>query len=273
MGDGVFVDNKLDIIMATHNNLGMTIRAVSALYENTNVDFRLTVVDDSVDMTPDYFRQLRVNNLQYIRPFDESYEVIPKKITHGNQIINIGLKHTTSPHVVYMGNSTIVEPNWLNMALALIQQNENLGLVGFKLLKPTGVIEHAGIYFAEGAPHHMNRGVGESSHSLTLIDDVDGHKLVGWALVLIRRKAIPRKGLEEGYYHGFRGYDDLDNCRQMVKNGWDIAYCGFGVAYHYALATRGEYSEKAAQEYEDNRVRFIKRWGEVKREQSPPNSV
>ena len=91
------MDNKIDIIMATHNNLGMTMRAVTALYENTNVDFRLTVVDDSVDMTPDYFRQLqrRVNNIQYIRPFDESYEVIPPKITHGNQIINIGLKPTT----------------------------------------------------------------------------------------------------------------------------------------------------------------------------------
>ncbi len=249
---------ELDIILATHNNLGMTIWCIEHLYRNTSIPFRLVVVDDSTDLTPTWLNWWRAQgheNIELIRPAEA--------LTCGNQIINIGLKNTDTEFVAYLGNSTHVQPEWLDAAWHIIHQHEKIGVIGFKLLKPSGVIEHAGICFTPEMPHHMNYGVGDPPHDFTHIKEIG---IVGWALVLLRRKAIPEGGLDEKTYYGFRGYDDLDNCLTMQKNGWQVLYSGLGCAVHHALSTRGDMSDKSMQEYEENRRRFTVKWGDVERQ-------
>jgi len=251
------VDEKeqVDIILGTHNHIELTAPCVVALYEYTEIPFRLTVVDDSTDgVTPIYFEKLqeKKGNIKYIRP--------RKKITSTNMVINIGLKNTDSEFVVFLGNSTIVEPKWLNAAWGVIHQHQDIGIIGFKEVYPQGHIEHAGIHFEPGMPHHTNFGVGEPAHRWTHIADVP---LVGGCLVLFRRLAVPVGGFDEDYYIGFRGYDDLDNCFQMHENGWRVVYCGLGTAIHRAQATQRADTEleQYAREYDENRFRFLARWG------------
>lgn len=249
---------ELDIILATHNNLGMTIWCIEHLYTNTSIPFKLTVIDDSTDLTPTWLHWWRAQgheNFNVVRP--------EEKITSGNQLINIGLKNTDSEYVVFLTNSTLVQPQWLDGAWGIMHQHEDIGVMGFKLLKPSGVTEHAGICFTPEMPHHMNYGVGDPPWYNTEIKELG---IVGWALVLLRRKAMPEGGLDEITYHGFRGYDDLDNCLTIQKAGWKIVYCGLGCAIHHALATRGDMSQKAMEEYEENRRRFTVKWGDVERQ-------
>ena len=245
----------LEIILATHNNYEMTAWCLKWLYAcTTETPFRLIVVDDSDDLTgamlEDYNK--RYGNLKVVRP--------EEKITNGNQIINAGLKATEGDIVCFMTNNTIVEPQWVCAAIDFMQGNENVGVMGFKLLKPGGAIEHAGIAFFPGMEHHVNYGVGEGANRHTYFRNIG---IVGWALVLLRRRAIPEGGLDEKTYHGFRGYDDIDNCLTIQQNGWQIIYCGMGSAIHYALDTRGKVlGENELKEIEENRVIFTKKWGE-----------
>jgi len=208
------------------------------------------VVDDSDDLTPQYIEWLNKEkqNIVYVRN---------ENITHGNQIINIGLEHCETPVVCYMGNSTFVEPDWLTVAFMLMEKEQDIGIVGFKLLYSTNIIEHAGMYWSPDMPHHMNFGVKEPSHRLTQVAEVPA---VGWALVLLRKAAFP-KPLDIQTFLGFRGYDDLDNCLEVTKRGWRIVYCGFGVAYHDAGATRYSNAENFARECEQNRQTFLNKWG------------
>src|SRR3990167_9276509 len=247
-------ENKIDIILATHNNLGTTIRCVETLYAHTPPSaFRLNIFDDSEDLTPDW--------LEWYEKQNPSYEI---NVTHsaepykeGNQIINEGIKSTTSPILVYMGNSTFVEPDWLPNPIKFITEMADIGLLGFKLLNPVGVIEHAGIWFNPDMPHHLNRGVGEPSHRYSFVDDIG---VVGWALVMFKRQAVARKGLLEGIYNPFCGCDDLDKCMVMRQNGWKIAYFGLSVAYHYALSTRGEFTPENDKKHWENIQTFKNRW-------------
>jgi len=253
--------DKIDIILATHNNLGLTIECVSALYSFTHMPFILHVIDDSDDLTPQYFEQLNreTGNVDYYRPSE--------KIEHGNQIINYGLERCSTDIVAYLGNSTIVEPEWLVAAHQIMKQEELVGLIGFKLLYQTGAIEHAGMWWTPEMPHHMNIGVGEAGHRHTFVREVE---LVGWALVLIKREAFPQP-LDTVGYIGFRGYDDVDNCMELrrrtkkLKNGeevnWKVIYCGLGAAYHKAGATRYRDDENYSLEHEYNRKSFLKKWG------------
>ena len=119
---------EIDIILTTHNHLGLTIECLDALYANTSVPFRLTIVDDSTDLTPTYIAHFKAEhpNIQFIRP--------KEKLTSANQIINIGLKNTSNPLVVNITNTTTVEPAWINYALIMMEQNSTIGIIGFKLL-------------------------------------------------------------------------------------------------------------------------------------------
>jgi len=227
-------------------------QCIDALYAHTNIPFNAIVVDDSTDLTPQYFAQLDKPNLTYFRP--------KVKLTECNQVINLALKKTRAPYVVYMGNSTQVEPRWLEPALQIMKQDSKIGLIGFKLIwESTGIIEHAGIDFQAGWPHHVNVGIYEPAHRHTVIRRMPA---VGFALVLMRREAV-KDGFETGNYIGFSGFDDVDNCFTLNKKGWEVVYCGLGCAYHQTMATRNtpEKEIELNEKSEENRFRFLARWG------------
>ena len=237
----------LDIILLTHNRLENTLQCIDALYGNTQVPFQITVIDDSTDLTPIYLSGLikERGNVRVVNP-----DVV---ISSANQAINIGLKQTQSNPVLFLCNSTFVEPDWLPLSLKLMENIEKVGLVGFKLLFPfTSVIIEAGDHVYPDTKR-VNMGRGLASHKYTHIRQVNA---IGWAAILINREALPKNGLEEDYYLGFVGVDDFDNCLEIKKRGWNIIYNGYGVVYHQL--GRSE-SNNWADVAENNR-RFIERW-------------
>ncbi len=241
----------LDIILLTHNKLENTTRCVTALYENTEEPFLLNVIDDSTDSTPAYFTSLQMEkgNVNYIRP-----DVVLKS---GNQAINIGLKLTHSDPVIFITNSSFVEPNWLPLALSLIRRDEKVGVVGFKLLFPeTNTIIEAGEIVRPNG-ERPNIGMYEPSHRHTYVREVHS---VGWACVLLRRAALPPEGLDENTYIGFRGMDDSDNCLEIKKRGYKILYNGYGCVYHKLSACQGGGTEQGQLEAAENYHRFVNKW-------------
>ena len=241
---------EIDIILTTHNRLELTINCVKALYEWTQFPFKLTVVDDSTDLTEEWFKlfQLDHHNVNYLH-FDEP-------LKSGGQIINIGLKNTKNEYVVNLNNSIEVEPLWLNGALDQIAGDPQIGVMGFKLLSKNGLISHAGLYIENKILYNI--GKLEVAHRYTFMNEMPA---IGWALSLFRRSAFPN-GVDEDYYIGFRGFDDVDWCYDLRNRGYKIMYCGFGAAYHNEGATRITRTEEFNADVRENTRRFFARWGE-----------
>jgi len=246
----------LDVILTTHNHLELTIKSVDCLYRYTDKLFRLTVVDDSTDETPIYLERLAKerNNVQVVRP--EEY------IRCTNHAINIGLANTDLPIICFMGNSISVEPNWLDAAYRLIQQRDNCGVVGFKILNPHGTIQSTGIVGVFDNGLMAVNGKDEAGHRCTYVSFVPA---IGGCLFLIKRKAIAtlKDGkMDDTTYHGFRGWDDLDMCLSVGKAGWDVLYCGYGSAYHIDSPTKKQGAEKNDfyKELEENQKIFLTKW-------------
>lgn len=241
----------IDIILLTHNHLENTTRCIEALYANTREVFKLTVIDDSTDETEAYFKRLIAegDEIKYVRP-----DVF---IRTGNQAFNIGVKLTQSDPFVFLTNSSFVEPEWLTVALGIMEQDPRIGLVGFKLLFPetNTIIEAGEIVLPDG--NRPNIGMHEPSHRYTHIREVHA---VGWACVLIRRAALPEDGVDESTYIGFRGADDTDNCLEMKRRGWKIIYNGCGSVYHKLSACLGGETEQGRLESAENYRRFIEKW-------------
>ncbi len=246
------MESPIDIILLTHNKLDNTTRCIEALYANTQVPFKLTVIDDSTDLTPSYFEWLNKErgNVNYVRP-----DVF---IRNANQAVNIGISLTQSDPFIFLCNSSFVEPDWLITALQIMQHDPKVGVVGFKLLFPdTNMIIEAGEIVMPDA-FRPNAGMYEPSHRYTHIREV---KAIGWACVLIRRAAIPEGGLDENVYPvGFRGPEDTDNCLEMKKRGWTIWYNGYGTVYHKLSQSQGGGSEQGRKEATECYKLFVKKW-------------
>lgn len=238
----------LSVIVPTHGRLDLTMRCINNLYANTKSPFELIIVDDSDEETPAYFNRIMkdIKNITFI------HSDIPYK--EGNQIFNIGLKAAKTPFVALVMNSVRVEPDWEIVALQLMKNDPKLGVVIFKCILPDRTIESAGIKMAKWLPCDIGRG--ETSHRLSTVYEVEAGQ---WAFALLRKDAV--YPLEEGVFNGFRGWDDIDNCFVVKKNGWKIVYCGLGVGYHEPRSTRGDDGETATRENAENGERFYKRWG------------
>lgn len=245
----------IDIIVPTHGRLDLTMKCVRAIYANTTSPFHLIVLDDTVDdgtedgLTQVYFERLQKkhDNITYIHS-DEPYKC-------GNQIFNEGLKHCKHEYVATIMNSVTVEADWELVATQFMNNNPNCGIIGFKTLLPTGAIESAGITMMGFTPMSIGR-------------DMPGHKLstmheciaVEWSFALHRKAAI-KGNLAEDLFHGFVGWDDIDNSFTVRSKGWEIYYCGLGVGVHEMRSTRGSDTPDTMVRNRENAETFYKRWG------------
>ena len=202
----------LDIMVPTHNNLHLNMKCIQTIYQHTTLPFHLIVHDDSTDgLTPLYIQKLitegvgpipKANNLTYIREFH----------LEGNQFFNESLRYCKTEYMATVMSSVRVEPEWELFALqTLMPQNPTIGTIGFKCLfggdtLNTGHIESAGIKMHKYLPTDMGRDL--PGHRQNGVYECDA---VQWAFALHRVKAL-KGNLEEGIFHGHKGWDDIDNC-------------------------------------------------------------
>ena len=249
MAEATSLGPVLDIMVPTHGHLELTITCLGALYQHTRSPFHLIIVDDSTDLTPLYLNQFckEHDNVTYI------HSEVPYKC--GNQFFNRALAHCKTAFMAMVMNSVRVEPLWEIPVLELLRNDPKIGVVGLKSLLPDGTIESAFIKFAKYLPCDIGRG--EPGHRYSLIHEVEA---VQWAFAVVRKEAA-LGNLDENTFHGFRGWDDIDNSLVLKKKGWKIIYCGASAGYHQPRATRGDNSQQAELENRENGVTFYKRWG------------
>ncbi len=250
------IKREIDIMIPTHGKMEHTIRCIKSIYKNTRLPFHLIVVDDSTpdmdedtDMTPQWMErwQAKHKNVTFIHS--------DKQFKCGNEFFNIGLRNCKTDLMATVMNSMTVEPEWEIVGTKLFENDPKVGVVGFKCLFPWNTIESAGIVMRGFTPQDI--GAHMPSHYLATVIELPA---VQWAFAMVRKKAA-EGNLDETIFHGFKGWDDIDNCFVLRKKGWKVMYCGLGVGYHTPRATRGDDSEQAAIDNHENAQCFYKRWG------------
>jgi GT2 family glycosyltransferase len=239
---------EFDVLLPTHNRLESSINCVNALYKNTTEhSFLLTVLDDSTDLTPEYFERLckEKDNIQFIHSDIEFYNWDKK--------FNLGLEKTDCPLVVLLGNSNLVEPGWISYGLELIKYNLDIGVVGFKTVSPNGLIENAGVTVCDDNVRCI--GKGEPGHRYSFTYEVDA---VGGNVCLYRRDALKQVPFNFSEYLPYSGHVDIDHCLSLKEKGWKVYYCGSGTVYH-TEGTREQFPDFLKNENECKKI-FQEKW-------------
>jgi N-acetylglucosaminyl-diphospho-decaprenol L-rhamnosyltransferase len=225
---------ELEVVIVSHGAEALLRRCLHSLQEHPIAagEMRVTVVDSgSPDGTPDMVarefpqvRLLRRGNIGF------------------SAANNLVLRESEAAAVLLLNPDTEVYAGTLDAALARLDADPGIGMVGVKLVTESGELDHAckrsfptplsalahftGIGRGEGA------GASLSQYRAThLGDDEPGEvDAVNGAFMLCRAEAVREVGLlDEGYWLYM---EDLDWCHRFWDAGWKVFYEPAGVALH-----------------------------------------
>ncbi len=225
----------------------LVVNCVRSIVErSTYENYEIVVVFD--ESTPAAvlreLREIAGDRLQPV-PFTGSFDFSAK--------VNLGAVRAGGEHLVLLNDDIeITTANWIERMVMYTAQ-EGIGAVGAKLLWGDGRIQHVGVDFEGGLPHHTYRGfAGEFrgyANSTLIARDCTA---VTAACLMSRRDVFERVG-------GLTGtlpvnFNDVDYCLKLRADGLRIVYDPDLVLYHFESSSR----DPVVEEWEIDRM--VDRW-------------
>jgi GT2 family glycosyltransferase len=213
---------KVTIVILTWNGLAYTKRCLETLRERTTFpDYEVVVVDNgSTDGTVEYLR-----SLPWVRLFENRVNL---GFVKGN---NRALAECGggSDFVLLNNDTEIIQPEWLSRLQATAYSAPEIGIVGARLRRPEGMLQHAGTYMPVETFWGQQIGAGERDINQFNADaEVEG---VVFACTYIKREVYERVGpLDEDYFSYF---EDSDYCLKARSHGFKIVCCGAATVIHH----------------------------------------
>lgn len=239
---------KITIIIVTWNGLEYTRRCLETLRANTKeTPYELIVADNgSTDGTLEYLESLpwitclrNGENLGFVR---------------GNNAA-IAAADENSDIVLLNNDTEIHQADWLEGLQATAYKSPRTGVVGCRLRRPHGMLQHAGSYMP---PTYWGQQIGAGEKDVNQYNRDRSVEGVVFACVYLRRDALNQiGGLDESYVSYF---EDSDYCLRARSAGFDVVCCGsVTVVHHENVSTRinGVSLEKV---YLKSQEAFRSRW-------------
>jgi O-antigen biosynthesis protein len=173
------------------------------------------------------------------------------------QKINELWRATATEQIVLINDDIVIESaGWLR-ALLTFSMQEDVGVVGARLLHPNGTIQHAGI---PGGLFDLcaHAWLGEPASAPTYQNWALVHR--EWSMVTGAVLAIRRSLLEivNGFDERFRlEFNDVDLSLRLRMLGYRNVYTPFAELIHFEKASRGELRPRGSE-----LALFLKRWNE-----------
>lgn len=219
---GQLDQKKVTIIILTWNGLNFTKRCLQTLRELTVFpDYKVVVVDNgSTDGTVEFLR-----SLQWIRLIENSENL---GFVKGN---NRALEQcgADSDFVLLNNDTEIIQTDWLAQLQATAYSEPEVGIVGARLRRPDGMLQHAGTYLPIESFWGQQIGAGEKDINQFNSDtEVEG---VVFACAYIKREVYDRVGpLDDDYFSYF---EDTDYCLKAKSHGFKVMCCGSATVVHH----------------------------------------
>ncbi|HEX9414175.1 MAG TPA: glycosyltransferase family 2 protein [Ktedonobacterales bacterium] len=226
---------QVSIIIPTKDNVKLVRPCLDSIRTRTSYhQFEIILVDTgSRDRdTLAYYDELagdeRVRIVQYTKPFNYS------------AANNFGAQHATGDLVLFLNNDIeVLEPDWLEELVRWAERPE-IGIVGAKLLYPSGLIQHAGVVIGmEGHASHIFWGSREDTGGIFgSVEWYRNYLAVTGACMIMRRQVFDEiGGFDEDYQLVF---SDVEICLRAVEKGYRNVYCPFARLTHHEGGSRGQ---------------------------------
>jgi GT2 family glycosyltransferase len=210
---------RVSIVIPSRDQADILSRCLESLDELTSYpDYEIILVDtgsaerDTYALYERWTAKPHFKLIHFREPFNFS------------KACNFGAAHATGQLLLFLNNDIeVLHDDWLHLMVQWFER-EGVGVVGPKLLYPSGKIQHAGVIVGLGAmAAHIFSG--SSEHISTIFGGADWYRnflAVTGACMLISQEAFEAVG---GFDEEFiLNYSDIDLCLRVHEAGYRIVY-------------------------------------------------
>ena len=223
----------LEVVVVSHGAEALLRRCLRSLEKHpASGATQVTVVDSgSPDATPDMVAR-EFPGVRLIRRDNIGFSAAN----------NLVLRQSEAEAVLLLNPDTEVYEGTLDAATARLRADEQVGMVGVKLITESGELDHAckrsfptplaALAHFTGIGRRGDASGALSQYRATHLGDEEPGEVdaVNGAFMLCRAEAVRQVGLlDEGYWLYM---EDLDWCRRFWQAGWKVFYEPAGVALH-----------------------------------------
>ena len=232
------------IIIPTYNNIEFTLKCVSSIFKNTSLfQIEIIIIDNaSTDRTLSWAQQLHKQGI---------IRLVSNPDNMGfSHACNQGALIAKGQSLIFLNNDTEVLPGWLQGMQNCFKSDQNIGIIGGKLLYPDNTIQHAGIAFDRQKVFHIYRHFHPAHPAVNKRREFQA---VTGACLFVRRDLFITLGMfDEEFKNGF---EDLDFCFRVRKNGLKVFYSPECSVIHHESKTPGRHAH-----HHQNAKLFTDRW-------------
>lgn len=244
-------DPEVSIVIPVYNKVELTLSCIRSIIDNTSeAEYEVLVADDgSTDATVSIGD--RVSNL-----------IVVKDGANRGFIRNCNnaAKHVRGKFILFLNNDTVVKKNWLKPMLDLMHSSDSIGIVGSKLIYPTGALQEAGgIIWMDGTSMNYGKGRNPNEPEYNYVREVD---YVSGASLLVRRNLFEQLGgFDELYAPAY--CEDSDLAFRVREAGFSVMYQPLSEVVHFEGMTHGRDGSSVVNRYQsENIVKFRNRWAD-----------
>ncbi|PID48141.1 MAG: hypothetical protein CR967_01250 [Proteobacteria bacterium] len=256
-----YVDPMVSIIIPAYNQAIFTYKAIESILQNANkISYEIIVIDDNSSEKDAIQIADKVRNIKYIR--------------NNNNLgflknCNKAVSFAEGKYLVFLNNDVIVLPNWLSSLLDVLENNNDVGLVGSKLIFADGILQEAGgIIWNDASGKNFGRGDDPKKSEYNYLREVD---YVSGASMAIRRDLfINIGGFDERFAPAY--YEDSDLAFTVRSLGLKVVYQPLSEIIHFEGVSHGTNVELGIKKHQViNRELFKKKWQHVLHAHAKPN--
>jgi GT2 family glycosyltransferase len=242
----------VSIVIPVYNEYRVTIHALQSILAcSDSTDYEVIIADDgSTDLTTTI--EERVAGLTVVRG-EENLRFV------GN--CNRGAEAAVGKYILFLNNDTAVTEGWLDKLVAVVEKDALVGIVGPKLVYPTGRLQEAGgIVWRDGSAWNYGRMDDPQKPEYNYLKTVD---YISGACLMIRG-ALWRElgGFDRRLMPAY--YEDTDIAFAVRELGYEVVYQPLSTVVHYEGVSNGlELDAGVKQHQVINQQKFLEKWQSV----------
>lgn len=239
------IDNEdlVSVIIPTKNGYDNIERCVSSIIEKTTYSNYEIIIADNGSTNTHMFELYQRFEQQLGHRFRVESIDIPFNFSRIN---NLAAQKAKGKYLLFLNDDTeVISKSWMTRMVSFAQLTR-IGVVGAKLIYPTGTIQHAGIVLGMGGvAGHIMAGFprGYVGYFGRLIENVNYYAVTA-ACCMVKASDFREVG---GFDEDLAvAYNDVDLCIRIHNNlGRDNIFANEVQLYHYESQTRGYDTEDA----------------------------
>ncbi len=248
----------ISIIVPVYNEIEQTIACLRSIaQQSVSVPYEVIIADDS-SPDPDHKYLADIDGARYFRN--------PENLGFLMNC-NTNAAHAKGKYIVFLNNDTLVGAGWLDALYQTYFDHKDVGIVGSKLVFPSGDLQEAGgIIWEDASGWNWGRGENANHPRYNYVRDVD---YVSGASFMIRTDIFKDIGL---FYTGLEKayYEDTDCCFRVREKGFRVMYQPLSSVMHIEGLSSGTDVTTGAKKYQAvNQKIFYDNWRHVLQDHLP----